>query len=202
MTRVQRFISLALSGVLLISGFAIGRWTTPTTASANESGTVATVTPTPVPMAMPASNSEASSFYLSDYKTGYNDGYNASVTGQGSGVANSSRPGYNEGFKEGYANGYQTRLRPQPVQLNAFAPVERVEAAPVRRSSNYSTVDRTVYYERKPRNSKLKTALTIAAPAAVGAGIGALAGGKKGAGVGALIGGGGGALYHLFKNRK
>ena len=201
MTRVQRFISLALSGVLLISGFAIGRWTTPTTASASESGTTAAVTATPIPMAMPASNSEASSFYLSDYKTGYNDGYNASVTGQGSGVANSSRHGYNEGFKEGYANGYQGRLRPQPVQFNAFAPtVDRVEAAPVRRSS-YRTVNRTVYYERKPRSSKLKTALTIAAPAAVGAGIGALAGGKKGAGVGALIGGGGGALYHLFKNR-
>jgi hypothetical protein len=44
--------------------------------------------------------------------------------------------------------------------------------------------------------------LTIAAPAAIGAGIGALVGGKKGAGVGALFGGGGGALYHLIKRRR
>jgi len=44
--------------------------------------------------------------------------------------------------------------------------------------------------------------LTIAGPAAVGAGIGAIAKGGKGAGIGALIGGGGGALYHLFKHRR
>jgi len=43
--------------------------------------------------------------------------------------------------------------------------------------------------------------LTVGAPAAVGAGIGAIAGGGKGAGVGALIGGGGGALFYLLKNR-
>lgn len=43
--------------------------------------------------------------------------------------------------------------------------------------------------------------LTVAGPAAVGAGIGAITGGKKGAGVGALIGGGGGVLYYLLKNR-
>lgn len=43
--------------------------------------------------------------------------------------------------------------------------------------------------------------LTVAGPAAVGAGIGAITGGKKGAGVGALIGGGGGALFYLLKNR-
>jgi len=42
--------------------------------------------------------------------------------------------------------------------------------------------------------------LRIAAPAAIGAGIGGIAGGGKGAGIGALIGGGGGALYHLIKH--
>jgi hypothetical protein len=44
--------------------------------------------------------------------------------------------------------------------------------------------------------------LTVVGPAAVGAGIGALAGGGKGAGVGALIGGGGGALYYLIRHRR
>jgi hypothetical protein len=43
--------------------------------------------------------------------------------------------------------------------------------------------------------------LTVLAPAAVGAGIGALAGGGKGAGIGALVGGGGGAAYYLIKHR-
>ncbi|HKG21340.1 MAG TPA: hypothetical protein VKC34_05530, partial [Blastocatellia bacterium] len=43
--------------------------------------------------------------------------------------------------------------------------------------------------------------LTIGAPAAVGAGVGALLSGKKGAAVGALLGGGGGAAYYLIKKR-
>jgi hypothetical protein len=43
--------------------------------------------------------------------------------------------------------------------------------------------------------------LTIAAPAALAAGIGGIAGGGRGAGIGALIGGGGGALYYLLKHR-
>ena len=42
--------------------------------------------------------------------------------------------------------------------------------------------------------------LTVAAPAAVGAGIGAIAGGGKGAGIGALVGGGGGALFYLLRH--
>ena len=42
--------------------------------------------------------------------------------------------------------------------------------------------------------------LRIAAPAAIGAGIGAIANGGKGAGIGALLGGGGGALYQLIKH--
>ena len=53
------------------------------------------------------------------------------------------------------------------------------------------------YY--RGRNSTRNLVLTVAAPAAIGAGIGAIAGGGKGAGVGALIGGGGGALFYLLK---
>jgi hypothetical protein len=57
------------------------------------------------------------------------------------------------------------------------------------------------YGDYRGRNSTRNLVLTVAGPAAVGAGIGAIAGGGKGAGVGALIGGGGGALYYLLKNR-
>ena len=66
----------------------------------------------------------------------------------------------------------------------------------------YYRVASTRYYNPNyHRSSKLKTFLTIAAPAAFGAGIGALVGGKKGAGIGALFGGGGGAAYYLIKHR-
>jgi len=50
-------------------------------------------------------------------------------------------------------------------------------------------------------HSTRNLALTVAAPAAIGAGIGAIAGGGKGAGIGALVGGGGGALFYLLKHR-
>ena len=62
----------------------------------------------------------------------------------------------------------------------------------------------TRYYGQRyygNRHSTRDAFLTVAAPAAVGAGIGAIAGGGKGAGVGALIGGGGGALFYLLKHR-
>jgi hypothetical protein len=203
MTKTQRLISIALSGALLLSGFAIGRWTSPTTASATEKAAHSVTATHQLPTAYPSAANEDQSFYLSDYKTGYSDGYNASTTGVGTNIANSTRPGYNEGFKEGYANGYQTRVSPQPVQLSAFGNTTTEEVVPnrSRTRTSYRTTTRPVSYERRARSSKLKTALTIAAPAAIGAGIGALAGGKKGAGAGALIGGGGGALYHLFKNK-
>ena len=71
----------------------------------------------------------------------------------------------------------------------------------------YGQVAGTRYYGqnyrgyRGSRPSTRNAILTVAGPAAVGAGIGAIAGGGKGAGVGALIGGGGGAIYYLLRNR-
>lgn len=206
MTKVQRFTSLGLAVALLLSAFAVGRWTTSDPASTN--AVAAPFVPASQPVASPVETVENSKFYLSDYKTGYNDGFSNAKTGQGTNVLDSSRPGYNEGFKKGYANGHQAQtqaivqsqatVQPQPVRV-INTTVNR--PVPVRTVTNYRTVDRPVYRETRSRNSKLKTAMTIAAPAAVGAGIGALAGGKKGAGIGALIGGGGGALYHFWKKR-
>lgn len=57
-------------------------------------------------------------------------------------------------------------------------------------------------YYRGRRNSTRNLVLTVAAPAAIGAGVGAIAGGGKGAGIGALVGGGGGALYYLLTHRR
>lgn len=184
MNRTQRILVVALAGVLLLSGFALGRITDTQRTSAEENK-AALVQPSSM---LPTATSEDRTFYLQDFKTGYDAGYNTALTGQMPSMATTDRAGYNEGFKQGYASAYQA----QPI-----APVA---------TSAFRTPARTVYYRSTPvrakrRGSKLKTVLTIAAPAAIGAGVGALAGGKKGAGVGALIGGGGGALYHLFKNR-
>jgi hypothetical protein len=182
MNRTQRILVVVLSGALLLSGFALGRITDTQRTSAEENK-AALVQPSPAAL---ATAPEERAFYLQDFKTGYDAGYNAALTGQMPSMANTDRTGYTEGFKQGYSSAYQAR----PI-----APVA---------TSAFRTPARTVYYRPatvKRRSSKLKTALTIAAPAAIGAGVGALAGGKKGAGVGALIGGGGGALYHLFKNR-
>lgn len=72
---------------------------------------------------------------------------------------------------------------------------------------NYSFARRSYnpnysFARRSGRDSLRRTVLTVAAPAAIGAGVGALLSGKKGAAVGALLGGGGGAAYHLLRNRR
>jgi len=76
-----------------------------------------------------------------------------------------------------------------------------IAAEPVRAITQSLTIaaERLRYYGN--RHSTRDAILTVGAPAAVGAGIGAIAGGGKGAGIGALIGGGGGALFYLLNHR-
>ena len=180
----QRKIAIGVATALLLSGFAMGRvFDSPKPASAEESKAALVQTPLTQPA---TAGNEA--FYLKDFKTGYDDGYQMGLTKQSPNLAVTERAGYNEGFKEGYADSYQLEQRP-------------IQGVPVSYRNRPGTVYRTSYAPARRRSSKLKTALTIAAPAAIGAGIGVAAGGKKGAAVGALLGGGGGALYHLFKNR-
>ena len=66
----------------------------------------------------------------------------------------------------------------------------------------YSGVAGSRYYNVRRGHSTRNMLLTIGAPAALGAGLGALFGGGKGAGVGALLGGGGGAAYYLIRHRR
>ena len=194
MTRTQRILAVALSGALMLGGFAIGRVTDVPKTSAEENQLAsnrATLATNPVPGANQAFNS-------SDYKAGYSDGYGSCLNNRATSVSNTSSTnyndaGYNEGYRAGYAEAYRERTGQQVT--SAFAP-GRTVVAPVRMSY------RPVVYRERRHSSKLRTALTIAAPAAIGAGIGLAAGGGKGAGVGALIGGGGGALYHLFRDRR
>jgi hypothetical protein len=71
------------------------------------------------------------------------------------------------------------------------------EVAPSRVA--YQRPERSV---AKPKRSVKKSAVIIGSSAGVGAGVGAVVGGKKGAGIGALIGGGGAALWDQITRRK
>ena len=191
-TKRDRLIVIAIAGVLLLSGYVFGRVFDGTKSkAADENKATANQLTTNNNTATPAAK-ESEQFYLSDFKTGYTTGYNSGLAGEESLAANSDRPGYNEGFKQGYADGFKSRVESQNVATSS------VRTAPATR-----VVRERVVYRSAPRkkNSTLNTVLTIAAPAAIGAGVGGAVGGGKGAGVGAALGGGGGALYHLIKNR-
>jgi hypothetical protein len=106
-------------------------------------------------------------------------------------------------FDQGYRAGYQDGHR--DCQGTSSAARTSARATTTRRTyrAPRSGVAGARYYAEPRRgHSTRDMILTIAAPAAIGAGIGALVGGKKGAGIGALFGGGGGALYHLIKKRR
>jgi hypothetical protein len=186
-----RLATIAVFGLLLLAGFAFGRLMVPQDTAQAFNGGSTSASPSPSSVSV---ESEADSFYLSDFKTGFSDGYNSASSGDVAGTVKTSRTGYNEGFKQGFSEGFSARASDSNTQTTIVRPGrERVVYRTV-------TQDHPVFTERRG-SSKLKTALTIAAPAALGAGVGAVVGGKKGAGAGALLGGGGGALYYLIKNR-
>lgn len=103
---------------------------------------------------------------------------------------------YEDGYRAGYRDGHQDCATPQNTSS-----VRRTSYA--RRYAPRTRVAGARYYSAPRRgHSTRNMILRIAAPAAIGAGIGAIAKGGKGAGIGALLGGGGGALYHLIKHRR
>jgi len=110
---------------------------------------------------------------------------------------NPNATNYEDGYRAGYRDGHQdcgparntAVARRASGRYRSYAPRTRVAGA-------------RYYAEPHRGHSTRNMLLTIAAPAAIGAGIGAIAHGGKGAGIGALLGGGGGALYHLYRNRR
>lgn len=92
----------------------------------------------------------------------------------------------------------------QPVVYRDLAPAQVV---PVRRTTTAARPIRTrqVVYDDpiqvKKKRSVKKSAAIIAGSAAAGAGIGAIAKGKKGALIGAAIGGGGAAIWDQITRR-
>ena len=167
---------LAFASVLMLTGFIVGRSTGPGPSAA------AIAVPSPSPNPNPNPNPSPTTLPLE-----------SSVLTSAEALPADFRSVYGEGFKEGFAEGLKAR------ESTASVSTPRRSTTSVRRVY-YQQAPRPVFYERK-KNSTLKTVLTIAAPAAIGAGVGAAVAGGKGAGAGALIGGGGGALYHLIRNR-
>lgn len=104
---------------------------------------------------------------------------------------------YEDGYRAGYRDGHQDCATSQNTSV-----ASRVRSAPRYTARRARVAGARYYAEPRKDHSTRNLILTIAGPAAVGAGIGAIARGGKGAGIGALLGGGGGALYHLFKNRR
>jgi hypothetical protein len=82
-----------------------------------------------------------------------------------------------------------------PVQLKEKATRDEVVRAP-------AVVEARPEPQHKNKRSWEKEALIIGGAAGGGAGIGALAGGKKGAGIGAAAGGVGGLIYDLMTRDK
>ena len=80
----------------------------------------------------------------------------------------------------------------------AYCYVPRARVARVAYYHHYRVAGVAYYHHNHSTRNKI---LSVLAPAAVGAGIGALAGGGKGAGIGALAGGGAGAAYYVITHR-
>lgn len=112
----------------------------------------------------------------------------------------SGQTSYEDGYRAGYRDGHQDCQTTATTRRTSS--VRRAYYAPRYYSSRRTRVASARYYAAPHRgHSTRNMILRIAAPAAIGAGIGAIANGGKGAGIGALIGGGGGALYQLFRHR-
>lgn len=99
---------------------------------------------------------------------------------------------------------YYAAPQPQRVVYQDMAPA-RVVQAPTYRTARPVRTRQVIYDEpvraKKSRSVK-KSAVIIGSSAAVGAGVGALTGGKKGALIGAAIGGGGAAIWDQITRRK
>ena len=121
---------------------------------------------------------------------------------------NSAQAGYDDAYRTGYQDGQRDCQQSHPAAATRVRPATRYYATRstrhyyATRSYARSGVAGVAYVAPKKRDHSTRNMiLTVAAPAALAAGIGGIAGGGKGAGIGALIGGGGGALYYLLKHK-
>src|SRR5262249_34818809 len=91
------------------------------------------------------------------------------------GSSDSNTPSYNEGYKAGYRDGQRDCAQSHTASATSGYTARRV-------SYSRGVAGATYYRETRHHNHHLRNMiLTIAAPAALGAGIGAIAGGGRGA---------------------
>lgn len=111
---------------------------------------------------------------------------------------------YAQGAAQAVPAGYYAAPQPaQPVVYEDLAPA-RVVSTPVRTVARPVRTRQVVYDEParvKKNRSVKKSVAIIGSSAAVGAGVGAITGGKKGALIGAAIGGGGAAIWDQITRR-
>jgi hypothetical protein len=175
----KTFITTMIAVVL-----ALGGLTMLSSNHTKEPVTLAETSPTP------AASSSAPTTATQPDSSSYSSSTNPTGTNQ-------TAAGYDDGYRAGYRDGHS--------DCSTRASVSR-SGSYVRRTSyarHYAPRTRVAgvrYVAQRRGHSTRNMILRIAAPAAIGAGIGGIAGGGKGAGIGALIGGGGGALYHLIKH--
>ena len=86
----------------------------------------------------------------------------------------------------------------QPASMEMVS-LDRPTYVPARQVVRSAATRRIVTGDTRHRRSWAKTALVIGGSTGAGAGIGALAGGKKGALIGAAVGGGAATLFEAFK---
>jgi len=86
----------------------------------------------------------------------------------------------------------------QPASMEMVS-LDRPTYVPARQVVRPAATRRIVTRDTRQRRSWAKTALVIGGSTGAGAGIGALAGGKKGALIGAAVGGGAATLFEAFK---
>jgi hypothetical protein len=87
------------------------------------------------------------------------------------------------------------------AEARAIEPTRVEQVRPVSRTAQTSAGEAVEVREAPAKRSWKKTAIVIGGSSAAGAGIGAVAGGKKGALIGAAIGGGAASIYEATRRK-
>src|SRR5262249_12371786 len=194
----KNFIVTLMAVVLALGGFT---WLSERTRSKDATQVAAM---NDAPQQSPAASTTASQLHQDAATYPISDTAQAARSTPQSDTTDSAKPGYDEGYRVGYQDGERDCQQAHLAARRSVRPARYYSTRHYYASRSYrrSGVAGVAYAAPRRDHSTRNMILTMAAPAALGAGIGGIAGGGKGAGIGALLGGGGGALYYLIKHRR